>query len=70
MVNLRNRTKLKRARDYLDSVHKHSCGTIVERYLTDEQHRKRMHDKGYTQTDMKEFDRTALEKKKYVATPE
>ena len=44
--------KLKRAKDYLDSAHKQHCRTIVERYLHDEQHQKRMHEPGYTQTDM------------------
>ena len=31
-------TKLERARDHSDSAQKHNCGTIVERYLEDEQY--------------------------------
>ena len=45
--------QLKRTKDYLDSAHKHACGTVVERCLTDEQYQKRIHEQGYTQTDMK-----------------
>ena len=45
-----------RARDNLNSAKKHTCGTIVERYFTDEQYQKRMHEQGYTQTDMEYFD--------------
>ena len=35
--------KLKKARDYLGSAQKHNCGTIVERYLEDEQYQVRTH---------------------------
>ena len=38
--------KLTRAKDSLDSLHKHNCGTIVERCFTDEQYRKRMYEQG------------------------
>ena len=31
---------------------------------------KRTHEQGYTQTGMEEFDRRALERKKFLATPE
>ena len=48
--------------------------TIAERswsaYLNDEQYQKRMHTRSYTQSDMEYFDRKALERKNYVATPE
>ena len=43
--------KLKRARDYFDSVQKHHCGTIVERHFHDEQYHMRKHDQGFTRTD-------------------
>ena len=42
----------------------------MERYFTDEQYQKRMHEKGYTQTDMEQFDRIAVERRNCVATPE
>ena len=42
----------------------------MERYLNDEQDQKCMHEQGYTQTDLEEFDRIELERKKYVATLE
>ena len=63
--------KLKKTRDSLDSAQKHKCGTTVERYFEDEQYQRRMQEQGYTQSDMEEFDRLALERKNnYVATPE
>ena len=68
MENRQNRKNSKRAEDYWDSAHKRNCGTIVERYLEDEQNRKRMHEQGCTRTDMKEFDTIALERKSYVTT--
>ena len=34
-------------------------GTIVERYLEDDQYRMRMHEQGYTHSDMEEFDTIA-----------
>ena len=46
-----------------------NCGTIVECRLADEQYQKRMHEQGYTQTDMEEFDRKALGGKGHAATP-
>ena len=55
---------LERVRDFLDSAQKHNCGTIVERYLENEQ--CQMHD--CTQTDMEELDRGALERKNCVTT--
>ena len=55
--------------DYLDSAHKHNCGTVVERYLNDEHRQKRMHDQTYTQTGVEEFDKIALKRKTRVATP-
>ena len=71
MENLKHHKNFqKRAGDFLDSAQKHNYGTIVERYLNDEQCQKHMHAQGYTQTDIKEFDRTALERKNYVATLE
>ena len=60
--------KLKRAGDYLDSVKTHSCGTIVERYLQDENYQLRMYDPGYTQSDVDEFDRITKERWIYVAS--
>ena len=62
--------KLKRAKDYLDSSHKHNCGMVGERYLNDEQYQKRKHEQGYAQTEMKDFDRTVLGKKNHKATLE
>ena len=60
--------KLRRTKDYSDSAHKHSYGTTVDGYLNDEQYQRRMHQQGNTQTDMEEFDRTALERKNHAAT--
>ena len=60
--------QLKRAKDDLDSAQKHNCGTIVDRYFEDEQFQKRMHEQGYTQSEVEEFDREALKRKNYVAT--
>ena len=48
---------------------KHNYGKIVERYLEDEQYQMLMHEQGYTQSDMEEFDRTATDDRNYVATP-
>ena len=48
---------------------KHNYGKIVGRYLEDEQHQMLMHEQGYTQTDMEEFDRIAHDSREYVATP-
>ena len=36
--------KTQRAKDYVDSAHKHNCGTIVERSLADEQYQQRKHE--------------------------
>ena len=55
--------QLQRARDHLDSRKKHNCGTIVVRYFEDEKYKMRMHEQGYAQSDMVEFDRRANEKK-------
>ena len=51
-----------RRRHYLNSAKKQNCGTIVERY-PEEMH---VHEQGYTQSDMKEFDVVANEKTNYV----
>ena len=59
--------QLQRSRD---SAKTHNYGTIVERHLEDEQYHMRMHELGYTQSKMEHFDRTALERKNYVANPE
>ena len=48
---------------------KHNYGKIVERYQEDEQYQMLMHEQGYTQSDMEEFDRTATDDRNYVATP-
>ena len=68
---LQNHTKkkLQKARDYLNSTMKHNYGKIVERYQEDEQYQMLMHEQGYTQSDMEEFDRTATDDRNYVATP-
>ena len=42
----------------------------LQRTQRAEQCRMRTPEQGYTQTDMDEFDRVVLERKKYVATPE
>ena len=47
---------------------KHNCGTIVVRYLEDEQYQKRKHEQGYTQSDMEEFDRITNEERIYVVS--
>ena len=47
--------KIKKARSYLGSAKKEKYGTIVE----DENYQLRMHEQGYTQSDMEEFDRIA-----------
>ena len=60
--------KLKRARDYLNSAEKQSCGTILERYLEDEQYQMRMEEQGCTQSDMEEFGRIADAKRNYVGS--
>ena len=70
LENLKNRKKLKRAKDFLDSAHNHNCRTIVERYLNGEQYQMRMDEQGYTHTNMEYLDRAALGRKNYVATPE
>ena len=62
--------ELNKIGDYLDSAKKNNCGTIMERYREDEQYRMRIHEQGYTQPDMEEYYRKALERKNYVATPE
>ena len=54
--------KLKKAGEYLGSAKKPNYGTIVERYLEDEQHQMHMYEQGSTQSDMKEIDRVATEK--------
>ena len=41
----------------------------MERYFEDELCQMRMHEQGYTQSDMAEFDRKRSEKSTYVATP-
>ena len=38
-------------------MRKHNCGTIVDRYLVDQQYPKRIHEHGDTQTYVEEFDR-------------
>ena len=43
--------KLERARDYLDSAKKKTCGTTVERSLEDEKYQMLVHEQGYTQSD-------------------
>ena len=70
MVSLRNYKNLKEQKITWIPRTSTISGTIVEHYLADEQYRKRMHEQGDAQTDMKEFDRGALERKNYVATPE
>ena len=62
-VEYRKNRKKKKNFQKKRSRGKHNCGTMVERYLTDEQYQKRMHEQGYTQADMEQFDRTALERK-------
>ena len=52
-------TKLNKARACFGSAEKQNHGTIVERYLEDKQYQERMHEQGYTQTDIEEFDRVA-----------
>ena len=47
----------------LDSAHKQNHGTIVKHSFQDGQYRKRMHEQGYTQTDVEDFDRKALEER-------
>ena len=59
---------LKQARDYFDSAKEHNYGIIVERFLEDEQYQMRMHEQGYTQFDMEDFDRMANEERNYVAS--
>ena len=59
--------KLKRARDYLGSARKLNYGTIVERYFEDEKYQMRLHERGYTQSDMEEFDCNPM--KEEAATP-
>ena len=69
MVSLRNHKNSKEQKITWIPRTSTISGTIVEHHLADEQYRKRKHEQGDTQTDMKEFDRGALEKKNYVATP-
>ena len=38
----------------------------MERNFEDEQYQMRMHEQGYTQSDMEEFDGLAMEKKNFV----
>ena len=68
LENRRNHKTRKRARDCLDSAQQHTFGTIVGRYLEDEPHQMRMHEQGYTQSDMEEFDRIANETNVYGRT--
>ena len=42
----------------------------MERSLEDDQYQLRKHEEGYSQFGMEEFDRIALEGRKYEATPE
>ena len=60
--------KNKKAIDCLDSALKHNCATILERHLEDEEYQMRMHEQGYTQSDMEEFERIAIDKRDYVAS--
>ena len=46
-----------------------SHGTIVGRYLENKQYHVHMHEQRYTQSDMEEYDTTALERKSYEASP-
>ena len=39
--------KLTRTKDYLNSAKKRNCGTIVGRFLEDEQYQMRMHEEGH-----------------------
>ena len=61
--------QLERAREHLNSAHKHHGESIVERHLEDEQHQMRMHEQGYTSPTWKNVDRMASEHSNYVATP-
>ena len=49
--------KLKKTRAYWDSARNLNDGTIVERHLEDDQYQTRMHEQGYSYSDMEEFDR-------------
>ena len=60
--------KLKNARDYLGSAKKQHIGTIVERDLEDGKYQMRMHEQGYTQSDMEVFDTIANDNRNYVAS--
>ena len=90
METLQNHKTIKMTRDYLESAKKHNYGTIVERYLEDEQYQSactnmvlhgytlsrfedwqyqmHMHEQGYTQSDMEEFDRVAHENSFHVTS--
>ena len=59
---------IKKTRDYLESAKKHNYGTIVERYMEDGQYQMHMHEQGYTQSDMEEFDRVAHENRFHVTS--
>ena len=61
-------TKTQDSERLLGFREKHKCGTIVERHLEDVQYQMRMHEQGYTQSDMEEFDRIANEKGNYAAS--
>ena len=60
--------KSKRARDYLNSAWKNNFETIVERYFEDEQYQMRMHEQGYTQSDMEELGRQSTKNRNNVAS--
>ena len=51
--------KIPRSRRFWKSAEGSGYGTIVERFLEDEQYRMRMHEQGYTHSDMEEFDTIA-----------
>ena len=61
---------LEMAEGYLNSVRKHNCGTIVQRYLTDQEFAERMHQPEFTQATMEEIDKIMLERKRHTATLE
>ena len=55
-------------KNHFNSTKKHNCGTVAEPYLNNEHYQMRIHEQGHTQSDMEEFDRTAVERKNYTST--